>query len=417
MLAAGRWSLVASFALGTSAVLLCLFVHEILSTRISYNFETREMVKLSLSDALERCLTPESMFLNVLGALLTTGLLFVAACLGGWLIMPTMLGGASLFREFCRSFRVSMGAFGWVAALFVLITAWRMVWEFWLDRFGLVVWLVDLVVAAQFLSGGALIASFVFWTHRASMAVESAAAHGPATLRCEGCGYDLTHMSDQGRCTECGFSTEKSTTPGALRREHHWQTEINIFSFKSATVDLAIKPREFYQSLLTRTDSIRAREFALRHYLMAGCLAAPWIFFCFVLEDGLRYVDGAALGAMSMLTMLVPCLGWCITRVVAAMATTLALYRGHITNPHTPRLIFSYESVGIWLPCAFNGVMVTSFFIAEDWISSAVGTSYIRVLGGAPPEFFVMLFGNALVITILVQRFLTALRCTRWANF
>lgn len=417
--AAGRFDLLLSFAIGVCAVLSLAYVLELDDLMNSFQVIDGRNSHPTLSQAMAASFSGQLLYVNVIAVIVTTGLLIAAALFGGWVIMPTTLGGGSLFEELMRGFRVATGAFGLIVLALMVGILFLVAREFLFSRadYGFFdSFTFRMFMVMQALSFCALVCSLVFWTHRASYVDPLASADRDLPLRCEQCGYDLTHMPESGLCPECGFSAVDSTTPGALRRPRGGKMARDLAAYLNTLESLIRDPAAFYRSIPTRSGLDVALQFANTNYISAGVLASVWLVTCATLDSAVHHLSELVI-MIGMPLMMAPSAGWGINRIVAALVTTVALRRHHVTNPVTPRIIVAYESVGLWLLCGFNGVMVTTFFIADNWMSNLFGVRRIWFLGGVPPEFAAMVGGNLCVLAVLIRRYITAFRATRWANF
>lgn len=238
----------------------------------------------------------------------------------------------------------------------------------------------------------------------------------PAPPRCEGCGYDLTHVPDSGRCTECGLKTAASLTPGFRRRGSPWAREMSIASWLATSLAVIFRPRAFYEALQSRTPpAVETRYVA---WTCAALLVGTWG--CglglLVVGSARHGSPGAELPLICMLAalgLLAVAAGWAVNRAAAALALTGWLWRRELPDFAVVRKINAYEASFLWVFLACLSAFIGSFIIFEDWISQLVGWSRF----GAPLEFLVVLAVLLLLGITWLVRYEIAYRALRWANF
>ncbi len=114
--------------------------------------------------------------------------------------------------------------------------------------------------------------------------------------------------------------------------------------------------------------------------------------------------------------MMTTSLAWLIHRTVGAIALSYCFARGMLPDPRYSRMVFAYETAFLWVFCLYNGFLVTTFFIWENWMSDLVGFGP-RWLGGLPPEPAAVFFGNAAIVIGWLYRYRLIIPQVRWANY
>src|SRR2546423_4326820 len=86
-------------------------------------------------------------------------------------------------------------------------------------------------------------------------------------ILCEGCGYTLNGLPDDGRCPECGKPIAESighprVPPAWERRGPHDSFASAFGTFASTSREVLFHPTRFYKTLATRRDDRAAHRFA-----------------------------------------------------------------------------------------------------------------------------------------------------------
>ncbi|MCO6436886.1 MAG: hypothetical protein J5J06_07350 [Phycisphaerae bacterium] len=233
---------------------------------------------------------------------------------------------------------------------------------------------------------------------------------------CEGCGYDLTHKPSDGRCPECGMRVEESLTPGLRRPGSAWQRNKGLFSFLQTTIRILRLGPKAYESMRARNPDSAIESFGRGHYLLIGVAAALWVYCCF------RTIpDGPPNGILFMFTMsaltVVPLAGWVTHRFVGAVVTAGWMIQGMLDRPHVVSTVHAGETVFLWVFCLYNGVLITSYALFDDWIAKWLGRAAANFFLGTPPEGAVLLVGSGLLILFWMRRYHRCLSAARWANY
>jgi hypothetical protein len=102
---------------------------------------------------------------------------------------------------------------------------------------------------------------------------------GESDTLCEGCGYVLNGLPENGRCPECGKLTSESAA--SLRMPPDWESgRSNRFSaFWRTTFDCIFRPTKFFRSISVRPAGPPSLLFARVHWIVAATLfgACAWI--------------------------------------------------------------------------------------------------------------------------------------------
>jgi hypothetical protein len=347
--------------------------------------------------------------------------LAIVTVAGGFLMLPTVYEGGTVWRAYKRAFAAMCSCWGLflIAALAaaLMITATNHAhyrgWYLPVDP------LADYYPVVMAFGMSALLLLAPAWFVASARAVRPPTPQRHLPPRCEGCGYDLTHLPESGRCPECGISTRFSITPYASRPGSPWETGGD---WPATTGRVIFKPRMFYSQLRLR-DTVTARaprSFAYVHYvlifLVAGAVAAlcyasqsPRSFYS---EPGFVFATTAFAASMTVL------LGWLTHRVVVAIVATAWFIRGTLPDPTWARKIMAYETAYLWLPTGYAGLLLASFIIGDSlWMSFLPGARIIQDVTGMPVEPVVWFLGTGLLLAAWFWRYHVAGLATRWSNF
>lgn len=236
--------------------------------------------------------------------------------------------------------------------------------------------------------------------------------------RCEGCGYDLTHRPESGRCTECGTPLEESLDRTRSRPDAGWPRERTPTTFVRTTIELLMRPGSFYRKLRLRTDAGAEDVFARIHLIILWLVALIWLTGLIYGTDyraNGRSVLRAAHDAAAPMTFGLFAV-WCSYRLVVAVVGNWWLMRGALPDGAWAARVFCYELAYLWVFCAFWGLFVSSFAIFGLWMRAALPLG-VRTPFGIFPEMLVLLAGTTLLTLLWLWRFGVARRAVRWANF
>jgi hypothetical protein len=112
-------------------------------------------------------------------------------------------------------------------------------------------------------------------------------------ILCEGCGYTLNGLPEDGRCPECGKPVAESRD--AARAAPAWEhPEVHRpAAFVSTTAAVIFRPTQFYRTLATRLRTEPAKDFARWHWLIAAALFTLSAYIHSWWEFGSLYPRGA----------------------------------------------------------------------------------------------------------------------------
>lgn len=265
--------------------------------------------------------------------------------------------------------------------------------------------------------------SMIVWLGRTSRAARGDPPAAPPP-RCEGCGYDLTHQPESGRCSECGYSVARSLTEGEHRPGVPWQSRDAgaLAAWFSTLIELLARPRAFYSRLRVRDREDDARRFARMNFVLLALCFPPWLLFVMVSPGSeLRDPDVLRNWFMGVIpgTLGVLLAAWCAHRSASALAGSGWMLRGLLLDGRWGAQVIAYESGTAWVFALYNGLLVGSFVFAQTWISDLVfdnARTAIRAFG-MPLEPLAVLGGSLLIYGWTIYRFRIAIHAVRWNNF
>lgn len=338
--------------------------------------------------------------------------LFIVLALGAvaWLQLPVVHAGGSLANSAYRALGAGVATLGWLCLVTLVAGATMVICGDVSDRARAsgVPWPSMWLEAVPFIVIFALIDLYLMLAGVAARAV-IVPAPDPRP-RCEQCGYDLTHVPESGRCSECDYAVQLSLTPGLRRPGCAWERAASARAWFATLRDVLVNPRAFYASLRLRSDPAGADAFARRTFAAIGCCAAVWMLLA---TATLHPSAEAYLLLPSLFLFLTPLCGWVTHRGTAVLVCTWWFVRGLLPEPAYARRVLGYETAFLWTFCAFNGAVISSIFAWEDWLTSIFG----YVFGGMPVEVLLLAVGNGSLILLWLARSHRALSAVRWANF
>ena len=341
-------------------------------------------------------------------------LAFGAAVFSTWLLLPVVYGGGSGWAALRRTFRAVTSGFG-------------VLWSLTLLLGGLIVLSNNLSESAGYAYSRELISPFflailffggagslVYWLSAAARGVAQTPSDEAQPPRCESCGYDLTELPMEARCPECGVDVAKSLVD-TLRRGCAWQLSTDPASWLQSALKIAVRPAEFYTRLRLRENVESGRRFARATYPLIGAGAAAWIFLMLAIIDShpgeeILYVPVVAVLVFALLA-------WIVHRFIGAMAASWWIVHGILPDSRWGETVIRYESAFLWAFCLFNGILLTSYFVFDTWISELQRAFGMSWLFGIPGEILAVLVLNASLCCLWLYRYHIAAKAVRWSNF
>lgn len=423
VMASSPWCAVIAYLFSLGLIWGTILVGFIIDEMTQYQWDGQDMklVERSLSE------TWASMNGDMLSPVPTSLLVFamttlwtlIATLVIAWITLPVVHRSGSAIRSFGRAFRVAKGAVIGPGSVMVLLLTTSIVWcintseRLGADDMVGYYYAIEIWFGANFLGVWLGIAILGAWARRAAIGARSKEDLASVPLTCEECGYDLTHLPEGGRCTECGEHTRISLDPAYRRCGVDWERRRTIESWLSANWSLMRHPRLFYQELHLRGDDAPGFSFAFWNYVTIGMVSVISIFGAFFIEEPTSTVQdwlavlafGAAMPAI---------VAWSLHSLVGAIAATFWLFRAQPRPFAYLSKIWQYESAYLWMIVVVGHALAWSFVFFEDWMSDiakvCVGNGWMFI-----EPFIIMGICIALVVGWLL-RYSRAIRVVRWAN-
>lgn len=342
-------------------------------------------------------------------------LVLACAAFGAWLHLVTIHGGGSVLGSYERAFRAITSCLGLLWVLTLALGGLMVLAERSANRrlaagaFGSRLWPVAVVAVP------AGIALLLAWISAAVRAARVSTASGSPAPRCEGCGYDLTHVPQERRCPECGLDVEMSLTPGYSRPGCAWEDSPGLITWARTSLALLVRPGVFYRRLKLRTPDDLARRFALWQYVALGFVGAAWALMVSVAAEQKRFDDLVVVPVACFLW--VPLGAWLAQQTAGAIGVSWGLARAELADPRALRKVVAYEGIFVWLPAVYTGALIYSFVCRRFWISRFFFGTQIYAVLGAPVELTVLWLGNLPFLLLWVWRYYIAVLAVRWGNF
>ncbi|MFQ5502504.1 MAG: hypothetical protein ACE5EQ_09430 [Phycisphaerae bacterium] len=341
------------------------------------------------------------------------------ALLGAFLYLPIVHNGGSARHSFRRAFAAIASGIGIlnllvmsVGALFVFIDnlhdpGHASLWREWI-----VMGYMILILASA--------SGLFYWLHLATRSVAGPKVDVELPPRCEGCGYDLTHRSSEGRCTECGLDLDASLTPDLRRPGCEWQRRGGANGWLASSLTLVVSPGYFYGRLKLRTPPDEDVWFARRHFVALGIFGAFFagaMTFMIGIKVGSAPPTGVFCGIPLIALLLVPLVCWVVKRLVGAIVTSWCVVFDALPDASWMKRVIAYETAYLWVFCFYTMFLTATFVRFEDWMTRLLSPYLPRLFGGILPEVAVVLFGNVLIGLAWFWRYRIAIHRVRWSNY
>ena len=344
----------------------------------------------------------------------------------GWLNLPLAHGTGSVWRSYKRSVRASATVLAPTLALTLASGVVFILLELLTGAYGLPFWFEP--AAALFIGVAGSLCLLAIWLHRAVRGLAEDAATPPLPPHCEGCGYDLTHRPEEGRCSECGLPLDASLDEQRSRPGSAWSRRQTKRNWWRELRDVLLRPTSFYRRLKLRTTHAAEIRFAARNYVMIVGLA--WLWICAIgtwellreeffspFDDILELAFDAIVVLSTVLCGVFGC--WLAHRTLAALIVSWWLARRELPDFRWAAKVIAYESAYLWVFCLFWVAIFTSFIYGEMWVSALLGdpNGVFFFFIGMPAEAVLVLCGTFALAMLWLVRYHLAYRAIRWSNF
>lgn len=341
---------------------------------------------------------------SILDLLALFGTMLGVVALAAGLYLPDVHRTGRVWESYCRTFRALAGAVGFITVLvlvgYVVALGGTRLGARLADP-----WTALVVIIGIWLT--------IAWAGRAVAGAQASVTDLFLPLRCEGCGYDLTHRPEGGRCTECGMDINTSLLPSVRRRRHSWRTAPCPATWLETTARVLFSPRRFYGTLVLREADLSERAFVRWHYLVIAALGAAWMFLIAVHRG--EELDPETVLFVSITALLGALFCWLAHRIAALAVVSWWIARGQLPDYRWAAKVVAYETAFLWAFFAWVVAMASSFVLFQDWISQALQRrSYYMLL---PVEAWVVVLGVLGLAAVWLWRFRIALHAIRWSNF
>lgn len=379
---------------------------------VHYELETRSAADL-LDEWRGRGLLGEFSLLTLVGVFVLSGMVGAMAVVQ-W---PIVHAGGARARSLGRTYAAVVSVGGLVVVLLA-------VWGFVLVQLenaetrmfvrGATPYFLLWFQLPKVILGSAALALLTWWIGRACMGSRRDEPECDAPPVCEGCGYNLTHLPESGRCTECGLEVARSLTPGDPRCGPAWEARPTARTFLRTVRSIIFEPSRFYGALRLRSPEAPARRFAVLQYLLIGLGAGLWLATAATLK-GWYARDLVALIMLPMvMSLAAPLLGWLTHRGVAALTMGYCFVGSELPHPSYARKIVAWESAFLWTFCAYDGCLVSTLIMFNGNLGPVL--SGVTILG-VPLDALLIAGGNGALVLLWLHRYRTIVRRVRWANY
>lgn len=272
----------------------------------------------------------------------------------------------------------------------------------------------QVVLIGSFVATWVSIAILGYWTRLAATGGRSPESLPITPLTCEACGYDLTHVSEAGRCTECGTDARISLDPAMRRVGVEWERQKSLSAWVATNRMVISRPREFFQKIQMRRHEASAYAFARWNYFgIAVASIVSVSAMALAMQPFVNWDDLVAIVAVA--TIMSGVGAWLIHVAVGAIAATFTLVRRQSRPFAYLAKIWPYESALLW-PLFFIGhALAWSFAMGDQWMTAV----YRNLTGtrGLFVEGVVILVLAVVYLVTWLMRYSRAISFVRWANY
>ncbi len=147
---------------------------------------------------------------------------------------------------------------------------------------------------------------------------------------CEGCGYILDGLPEDGQCPECGKPVIESADADG-RTWPAWEATPGLGGFLTTTAAVMLHPRNFYRTLRTRDPLLLSNHFARLHWMLTSLFMGTAAFLYWMWMSGHDYLGVFHSWHIAIWPGLMGCcyllLSW-VTALAAKLSSWEAGFRG-----------------------------------------------------------------------------------------
>lgn len=265
---------------------------------------------------------------------------------------------------------------------------------------------------------------------------------------CEDCGYELTHQSETGRCTECGTELIRSIDPQLARPGTRWEIRPSFVGWLNTSRLALFHPSKLYRATRARESDALSTAFSCIHYLLLGAFLFLIFRFAEWLPNYLKFFNLStqfqafeSLSAWStpnyratMKTGAVLTALWACHRGLGFLMVLVASMFRWVTPGTRLAKLIDYQVVFLWVVLFIGGVWakmmgldslngIYEVFAGSGRAAvSQFNLFLIFQLGISPPVAYLLVLGAfigppILLILFWARRYVLAFRAVRRANF
>lgn len=236
--------------------------------------------------------------------------------------------------------------------------------------------------------------------------------------RCEACGYDLTHVPEDGRCAECGcaVATSQDDNPRRVTREADWVA--GLMSFLKTARRVFFGPMAFYRTLPLRADSAPAERFGRMTMIMiwlANVAASAMSVAYLVVINRWNWWNWDYLLMVFAMSSGIAFGAYAVHRIVAAFWQWLMILANMLPDGRWGAKVMCYETVFTWPILIFSWAIMLSIPLGFDWDRELRWLS--RALPFYLPPTFILLAAGCVSLGVLwLWRLGRIFRVIRYSN-
>ena len=227
------------------------------------------------------------------------------------------------------------------------------------------------------------------------------------TLLCETCGYNLSGIPRNGNCPECGTPIAESI--GTHRHLSQFEQNPRVGTLLHDLFLTLAHPKQFYRTLVTRTETVASRHFAWVNVLLASMLVAAAVAGHF--EWAVADVLPVSMSGMVAYLVAVPAVFLCF-QGIARLATWLSAIEAKYWGMRLPHQVVRRAMLfhrAHYLPVGIVAAVVVCGYQL---------LLHARVLDRTYDTFYLYALSGTVIISAiyLFQTYWIAMRAMMYAN-